>query len=307
MPARQRRPVLDDISCGPQNPALIDMPGHIIVRAENVKVFDRQLVDHEVDGLLRCPRGGGLFGAAFGGQSGKDETGDEKMRAKPGVREIPQFMLQSLRESLHAGLGNIVGGISGRRRDALLRTGIDDEAGASALDHAGDEDLRAIDDTPQIDADYVLPVRGRSKHSAARLHAGIIHQNVDTAEPLPHRKFQFLDIVDASDIGRHRHDTCSTIPSRFGKPARGTGEPLFTEIRDTYPQAQAREFRGSRKADARRAASDDSNGIWGQRGMGQFVLLYAQTRWSPAVAWTASEPIAVPDHIGGASSKGTLR
>ena len=35
------------------------------------------------------------------------------MRAKLGVREVPQFMLQSLRESLHAGLGNIVGGISG--------------------------------------------------------------------------------------------------------------------------------------------------------------------------------------------------
>src|ERR1700691_5929124 len=93
VPARQRRPILDDIPRGPQNPLLIDTPGHIIVRAENVKVSGRQLFDHEVDGSLRRPCRGGLFGAAFGGQSGKDETGDEEMRAKPGAREVPQFML----------------------------------------------------------------------------------------------------------------------------------------------------------------------------------------------------------------------
>jgi hypothetical protein len=81
VPARQRWPVLDDISRGPQNPTLIDVPGHIIVRAENIKVSGRQLFDHEVDGLLRRPRGGGLFGTAFGGQSGKDETGDGSCRS----------------------------------------------------------------------------------------------------------------------------------------------------------------------------------------------------------------------------------
>src|ERR1700733_6756450 len=89
VPARQRRPILDDIPCGPQNPSLIDTPGHVIVRAENVKVSGRQLFDHEVDSLLRGPPRGGLFGTAFGGQSSKDETGDEEMRAKPGAREVP--------------------------------------------------------------------------------------------------------------------------------------------------------------------------------------------------------------------------
>jgi hypothetical protein len=113
MPARQRWPVLDDISRGPQNSPLIDMPGHIIIGTQDVKVSGRQSFDHEVDGLLRRPRRCGLFGTAFGDQSGKDETGDQEMRAKLGVGDVPQSMLQDLRESLRTGLDNVVGGISG--------------------------------------------------------------------------------------------------------------------------------------------------------------------------------------------------
>ncbi len=95
------------------------------------------------------------------------------VKTKPGIRRCAlsrasgkflKFVLQGLRESLHTGLGDVVGGISGRGRDALLRTGVDDQARASALDHAGDEDLRTMDDTPQIDADHIVPVRSRSKH-----------------------------------------------------------------------------------------------------------------------------------------------
>src|SRR5207253_11025039 len=56
-------------------------------------------------------------------------TRDHQMRADPAARYVAQFVLQRLRLRFHAGLRDVVGGIAGRRRDALLGAGVDDETG----------------------------------------------------------------------------------------------------------------------------------------------------------------------------------
>src|SRR5260221_9443693 len=81
MPARQRGAVFDDVARGPQDPPLVELSRHVVVRAENVKVSGLDPLDHEIDGLLRRPGRIRFFGAAVRGQAGKDKTGDEKMRA----------------------------------------------------------------------------------------------------------------------------------------------------------------------------------------------------------------------------------
>src|SRR5229473_2699825 len=111
MPARQRGPVFDDVAGRPENPPLIELSRHVVVRTENIEISGPDPLDHEVDGLLRRPGPGRLLGAAFRGETGKGEAGDEKMRADAALGRVAQFVLQRFGKRLHAGLRDIVGGI----------------------------------------------------------------------------------------------------------------------------------------------------------------------------------------------------
>ena len=128
------------------------------------------------------------------------------MGADPAAFRVAQFMLQRFGKGLHARLRDIVGGIAGRGGDALLRAGVDDQAGASAFDHARREHLRAVDDPPEIDAENALPVLQGAEHLAARLNAGIVHQDVRAAEPFSNAGFQRRHILDPADIDGAGHD-----------------------------------------------------------------------------------------------------
>ena len=81
MPSRQRGPVFDDVARRPEDPPLIEVSRHIVIRTQDVEISGVDPLDHEVDGLLRRPRPRRLLAAAFGGKAGKDETGDQKMSA----------------------------------------------------------------------------------------------------------------------------------------------------------------------------------------------------------------------------------
>src|ERR1700676_5482437 len=129
MPARQRGAVFDDVAGGPQNPPLIEPPRHVVVRTEDIKVAGAGAFDHEVDGLLCRPGRGRLLGAALRREAGEDEPGNEQMRADLAAGGVSQLVLQRFGKSLHAGLGDVVGGVAGRGGGALLRAGVDDEAG----------------------------------------------------------------------------------------------------------------------------------------------------------------------------------
>ena len=104
------------------------------------------------------PGRGRLFGAAVGREAREDKAGDKQMGADPPLRRVTQFVLQRFGKGLHAGFRHIVGGIAGRRRDALLGAGVDDEPGPPARDHAGGEHLRTVNDAPEVDGENVLPV-----------------------------------------------------------------------------------------------------------------------------------------------------
>ena len=105
-----------------------------------------------------------------------------RVKTKPGISRcaltwqparVAQLVLQRLGERLHAGLGDVVGGIARRRGDALLGAGVDDQPRPAALDHGGREHLAAMDDAPQIDAEQPLPVLRGAEHR--RCPAGCRH------------------------------------------------------------------------------------------------------------------------------------
>ncbi len=206
MPARQRRAVLDDVAGGPQDAAFVERARHIVVGAEDVEIAGLEPLDHEIDGLLRGPGAGRLLGAAARSQTGEDEARDQQMRRQLAAVGVAQLVLQRLGERLHAGLGDVVGGIARRRGDALLGAGVDDQPRPAALDHVGHEGLGAVDHAPQVDAEDALPIVRGSEHRAAGLDAGIVHQDVGAAEPFRDAGFELRNRVRAADVDRRRHD-----------------------------------------------------------------------------------------------------
>ena len=115
-------------------------------------------------------------------------------------------MRQGLGEGLHAGLGDVVGGIAWWRGDALLGSGVDDEPRLAALDHVWGKGLRAVNDAPQIDREDALPVVVRAEHLAAGLDTGIVHQDIGAAEAFAYSSFEFPHTCGIADISCHRHD-----------------------------------------------------------------------------------------------------
>src|SRR5258706_14529576 len=119
MPSGEGRAVFDDVACRPKNPPLVEASRHVVVRTQDVEISGVYSFNHEVDGLLRRPGRGRLFGATPRGESRKDEPGDQKMSARSTAGRVSQLVLQRFRKSLHARLRNIIGGSAGRGRGSL--------------------------------------------------------------------------------------------------------------------------------------------------------------------------------------------
>ena len=98
MPSGQRGAVFDDVARCPQNPALVEAPRHIIIRAQDVEIPGLHVFHHKVDGLLRRPGPGRLVGPALGGKPGENESGDQKVSTDLAARRVPQFVLQRFGE-----------------------------------------------------------------------------------------------------------------------------------------------------------------------------------------------------------------
>src|ERR1700682_3474554 len=125
MPPGERRAVFDDVACRPEDAPLIEASRHVVVRTQDVEISGVYSFDHEVDGMLRRPGSGRLFGAAPRGEARKDETGDQKMSAYSTAGRVSQLVLQRFRKSFHARLRNIIGGIAGGGGDALFWAGVE--------------------------------------------------------------------------------------------------------------------------------------------------------------------------------------
>src|SRR5262245_21556118 len=133
MPSRQGGAVFDDIASRPEYAALIELSGSVVVWTENIEIPGCQPLHHEIDGLFRCPGAGWFFAAALGGEPCKDKARNQQMRTEETTWGVPQFMLQRFREDLHAGFSDVIGGITGRRRDPLFRARVDYQGVAPAV------------------------------------------------------------------------------------------------------------------------------------------------------------------------------
>ena len=258
---------------------LIERARHVIVRAKHVEVPGRDAVQHDVDRLLRRPRAGGLLDPAIGGERGEHEAGDEQMRRDLAVRRVAQFVLQRLGERLHTGLGDIVGGIARRRGDALLGAGVDDQRGRPLRDHIRCEHLRTVDDAPEIDAEDALPIVLRAEHLAARLDAGIVHQHVDRAEPLPYLGFEIDHAVAPADIHLGGHDGLAAFGQRGELRGRRVQSGIV-DIGDADIHAESGEAPRGGKADAGGASGDDGGVVGRQGGMGHKRFSGRTQGWS---------------------------
>ena len=69
--------------------------------------------------------------------------------------------------------------------------------------HVGGEHLRAVDHAPEIDPQHLGPVRLRSEHRAAWLHAGVVHEHVHRAQARPHGLVQLAHARPIADISWH--------------------------------------------------------------------------------------------------------
>ena len=148
-----------------------------------------------------------------------------------------------------------------------LGAGIDDKTWTPTVDHAGNESLRPVDNAPEIDAEHALPIFGRPEHVAARLHASIVHKDIDATKPLADGRFQLTDIVQAADIGGTGHDVACTARARSVRTsaARASRSSPRSAIQIRKPLAD--ELFCSSEAYAGSTSCDDSNRISGQGGM----------------------------------------
>src|SRR5437764_12465609 len=78
MPARERRAVADEVLGRPQDSAVVDVAGYVVVGADDVEIARRHRCEHEVDDLRRRPGAGRLLGTTARGQPVKVESGTRR-------------------------------------------------------------------------------------------------------------------------------------------------------------------------------------------------------------------------------------
>lgn len=267
MPARERGTILDDVAGGPGDALFVERAGHVVVRAEDVEVAPDQAFQHEIDRFPRRPRAGRLLRLAVGGERREDEAGDEQVGSDIALRRVAQIVLQRLGESLHASLGHIVGGITGRGSDALLRACVDDQGRILVRDHAGTEGARAVDNAHQVDAEHILPVCLGTEKCAARLNASIVHQDMDASETLDDGALQRFEFTQLRHVRADRDDIGLSARGDGHDFACGCGQPVSLKVDQDDAETQGREGFGRGKADAGGGASDDGDMALCKSGM----------------------------------------
>ena len=181
VPAGEGRAVLGEVLHGPGHPRIVDLAGHLVVRADHVEVAGGGALQQEFHHLLRRPGARRLLGGAAAGHAGEGESGDQQVSAHLAAVDIAQRVLQALGEHFDAGLGDVVGGVAGWGGDALLGAGVDDHAGAAGVDHALRERLAAVDHAEEVGFQHAAPRVGPLDRAAAAANAGVVHQHGDVA------------------------------------------------------------------------------------------------------------------------------
>lgn len=258
MPARERRTVLDEIARGPKDTFLVERSADLVVRAQDVEVSGREALEQKVDRLIGGPRARGLLGSA--GHARVDEARDEQARAEKRAGRVAELVLERLGVRLHGGLGHVVRGVARGRRDALLRARVDHQACPAARKHARHEDLRAMEDAPEVHPEHLLPGGFVAEGVGLLGHASVVHQHIGAAETLGHVCLERAHIVDARDVRRLGEDVGRTARRDSHDLALGAFERFSAKVGQHHAQTERREAAGGGEPDAGGGAGHDGNG-----------------------------------------------
>lgn len=101
LPARERRPVLDDVAHCPCHAFFVHVPTNVIVGADDIEVALLEAFDHEISGLFGRPGACRLLDSAMACQISEDESGNKEMCRHLRLA-FSQMVLQGFGEDFHA-------------------------------------------------------------------------------------------------------------------------------------------------------------------------------------------------------------
>jgi hypothetical protein len=116
-----------------------------------------------------------------------------------------------------------------------------------------------VNHAPKIHCENALPVLQGVEHLAARLNAGVVHQDIGAAEPLSHGLFQYRYVFDPADVSGHGHHVGSSARRSRGYFGLRFGETVGTQIRDADFHSETGEPHSGSEADTGRASCDDGD------------------------------------------------
>jgi drug/metabolite transporter (DMT)-like permease len=266
MPARERRSVLDDVVRRPLDPTLVDRARGLVVRAQDVEVAGREVLEHEIDDLVGGPCRRRLV-ASLRGHASERVPRHQEVRRHATAVAVPEVVRQPLGVDLHPRLRDVVGGVAGRRRDPLLRAGVDDHGGRAPGNHRGREGLRAVDDAPQIHLEEPPPPFAVLERATAGADGSVVHQDGDVAEITLHDCVQPLDVVEPGDVGRDGAHRGRAGGRAAGDVGRGTPERVPLEVSEADAETHLGKPACRGQADAAGRAGHHGGPSGRQRGV----------------------------------------
>ena len=217
----------------------------------------------------------------------------EEMRRHLAALGIAERVRQRLGLHLHPGLRDVVGRIARRRGDALLRAGIDDDRRRPLRHHRRREGVHAIDHTPEVHAEHMLPALIVVERATARRRASIVHQHRHLAEPGIDGFLQRLDVLAPADVGDDREDL-ARAPRHRHDLLRRACERLRLQVGNDHLHSKAGKPLRRGEPDAARPAGDHGGAAWRDGGVvGHGGLLdhsKASCASAPSVAFGDSSP-----------------
>src|ERR1700722_5040989 len=144
VPARQSGTVFDDVAGGPKDSSFILLTGGLIVLAKDIELAPFETLKQPVRDLIGRPCASGSLRNSLGHVTGIGKARNKEMRADLAIGKIAERIGQSFRQRFHGGFTHIVGGISGRRSNTLLGTGIYDEALFTPVNHRAPNTLNPV-------------------------------------------------------------------------------------------------------------------------------------------------------------------
>jgi hypothetical protein len=91
------------------------------------------------------------------------------------------------------------------------------------------------------------------------LNAGIVHQDIGAAEPIPHSALKTAQVLDAADIRLKGHHIGSFASRQGGDLFRSVLESTLPKVGDADAKSELGESLRSGKANTGSAASDDGD------------------------------------------------